>query len=267
MQKRFIIILAILVISGGLAFILPWIFAHQKTSIGPLKYETKNLSYSRAGSNNRGTYVVEGDYPAFTDGLPDAVEEKINTSLSVWATHSAMTMKRDLDDPHSDIWGDDDAYIPPAPYSYQSKSAVSADLPAIPFINVAFENYTYTGGAHGITSVKTFTFDSHTGDELSLKSLFSGNYLLALSELSLAEIKKVDPELTTFTFAEDGTLPDPQNFSAFMLKPDGFHLIFQNYQVAPYVAGEPEIVISYESLKDYLAPKYKDTLLNPGLKP
>jgi len=260
MKHRLAIIL-ILIISAGLALALPWILSRERLSIGPLTLEMKTISYDHSGKDNRSTYSIESSYPVFTDGLSDEIEGKINIALSVWAEHTTATVKRDFEDTSSSIWlGVEDSYVPPVPLTFDSLATTSAALDKLPFLNVTFTNEEYTGGAHGVTAIKTFVFDTRTGNEITLRTLFTGDYLTALSRLSLAEIKKVDPDLTTFTFANDGTLPDSKNFSAFTLKPDGMHIIFGDYQVAPYAAGQPEIVLPYTALSSVIAPAYKDIL-------
>ena len=83
-----------------------------------------------------------------------------------------------------------------------------------------------------------------------------------LRQLTVSNVDNVKK----YIFLKNGAMYSIFFLGLIMLKPDGFHLIFQNYQVAPYVVGEPEITIPYDALKDYLSPKYKDALLNPGLK-
>jgi len=258
MNKKLVVL--ILIVAGGLALILPWVFSHQTKELGSLAYETKEIAYNRAGDDNRDTYSIKAEYPFFTDGFTEEVAGKINDTLTAAVRSTALSVKKEFEDQFGS--GDDtNTYVPPVPLSYEGQADVSADLEKLPFVNITLNGYQYSGGAHGLTVITTSVFDVETGNRITLPVLFEGDYLNSLSRLALAEIKRIDPELTTFTFAEDGTLPSENNFSTFTLKPDGFHLIFQSYQVAPYVVGEPEIVIPYASLEDILDPKYKEVLL------
>ena len=46
-----------------------------------------------------------------------------------------------------------------------------------------------------------------------------------------------------------GTAPQADNFRVFFPSEAGFKILFNEYQVAPYVAGPQEIVIPYSALK------------------
>jgi hypothetical protein len=252
-------IFTIIFTAAILALVLPWVFSHKEQSVGPLTFETREISYSRAGKDNRDTYSIKATYPFFTGGFSDEIGSKINNTLTASVRSVTLAIKTDFE---TEYGSKDEAntYVPQEPLTYEGESEVSADLGRLPFANVTLTGYQYSGGAHGITVISTSVFDTRTGDEITLPTLFEGDYLNTLSRLSLAELKRIDPDMTTFTFAEDGTLPDKDNFSAFSLEPDGLHLIFQDYQVAPYVAGEPEIVIPYSSLSEVIALKYKSLL-------
>ncbi len=252
-------IASIIIIAALLAVILPWVFSHREQRVGPLSFETKEISYKKAGKDNRDTYSIKATYPYFTSGFPEDINQKVNDTLMASVRSTALAVKNDFESQYGSEDGSN-TYIPPEPLVYNGESEVSADLEKLPFVNIVLTGYQYSGGAHGLTVVATSVFDNRTGDLVTLPVLFEGDYLTVLSKLSLAELKRIDPDLATFTFANDGTLPDEENFSAFTLKPDGMHIIFQDYQVAPYVAGEPEIVIPYSALSDVIALKYKEAL-------
>ncbi len=255
-MKSKLIIGAIIFVAGALALLLPWVFSHQQRSLGPLSYETRDVSFNRAGNDNRDTYSIKVSYPFFTDGFSDEIGSKVNNTLTASARSVALAMKSEFEKLYGSV-DEDNTYIPPEPLTYEGESEVTADLSKLPFVNITITGYQYSGGAHGLTVITTSIFDSRNGDEITLPVLFEGDYLNTLSKLSLSELRRIDPDLTTFTFANDGTLPDKDNFSAFTLESDGMHITFQDYQVAPYVAGEPEIVIPYSALSNVIALKYK----------
>ena len=112
------------------------------------------------------------------------------------------------------------------------------------FTAVVFSMATYTGGAHGNLSLKTFVYENG-GERLSVGSLFTpeSNYLSRLSELSLIKLKENMGEALG-AWAPDGTAPVSSNFEAFYITGDDtLNIIFQPYQVAPWSSGVPLIKI------------------------
>lgn len=258
-KKNIYLIGGIFSISAGLAVLLPWFFEHRNINIGPLSYEIKEESYKKTGSDNRDTYTINLEYPVFTDGFDNEVIQKVNDTIFATVRTISLSIKREFEDQYGSSNGSN-IYIPVEPLLYESGVTVSAELDKLPFVNIVHTGYEYSGGAHGITVIKSEVFDIKTGNEITLHYLFEGDYLKTLSKLTLDEIKKKDPELKTFIFAEDGTLPNEDNFKVFTLMPDGMHIIFQDYQVGPYVLGSSEVVLSYSSLRNIISARYGDIL-------
>lgn len=119
--------------------------------------------------------------------------------------------------------------------------------------------YTYTGGAHGNLFIRTLNFERST-EGLEIGSLFTpgSNYLTKLSELSRPKLK-ADLKENLGNWSDDGTSPITKNFEAFYLTPGKLHIIFQPYQVAPWVSGAPEI--SFD-IKDELGGVISPVFLN-----
>jgi hypothetical protein len=117
--------------------------------------------------------------------------------------------------------------------------------------SIVFSISDYTGGAHGGLNIKTLNYDT-SGEILSIGDLFKEgtNYLSKLSELSRTKLK--DGIGTNGTWIDDGTKPITDNFKPFYIEGDNLYIIFQPYQVAPWVNGTPEIKISKDELQDFI---------------
>ncbi len=124
---------------------------------------------------------------------------------------------------------------------------------------VTLEFYTFTGGAHGGTQYITFLFDD-AGIQLTLPQLFLGNtaFLERIAKAVQPDLKKQLEENQMYVedFFTDGTRPDEGNFRTFTVGSDGITFIFQQYQVAPYVAGAPRVTVPFSVLQDILNPTY-----------
>lgn len=121
----------------------------------------------------------------------------------------------------------------------------------------------YTGGAHGYENLVSFNYDVQNAKELTLDDFFKAtpNYLTILSDFSRKEltaqfherleIKTPEDEQnfteSTLPMLLDGTKPEAQNFSVFTFTPKEMTVYFTQYQVAPYVMGESQVVFPIQN--------------------
>ncbi len=113
--------------------------------------------------------------------------------------------------------------------------------------------YSYTGGAHGMTTISTINYDRANKRALSLTDI-----LLPEKETQFWQIaRRVHRE---WVDQQD----DPLNYagwpfqstSMFLLTPEGLDLQYDPYAIGPYSMGTPTITISYDRLRDVLKPDY-----------
>lgn len=114
------------------------------------------------------------------------------------------------------------------------------------------------GNAHPWHQPETFNYDLAKGREVTLAELFKpgSDYLDTLSRLARVELRRQDKENGGYNseIIDEGTKPKADNFKRFTLGRKGLTLVFEEYQVAPYVAGPQSILIPYASLRAILAP-------------
>lgn len=191
-------------------------------------------------------------YPSIVNPTGEA-DTKINKEIKDFVDAVLAETKKNFKEFHDDPYLKDAA----TPLSLTVEYVVNSNT-VLDVTNVMFEIYTYSGGAHGITSLKYFVFDNKTGEVLTLKDVFAGNeYLNTLSKLSILEIERIDPGLKTYNSATEGTSPKQENFENFALADSGFKLRFSDYQIGPYVAGRLEIILPYEKLEADLEERFK----------
>lgn len=110
----------------------------------------------------------------------------------------------------------------------------------------------YWGGAHGAESFRNFHFDLGTGTFFELADLtdISDKLNAEIAETVIEEIYDNGEEDWYFDdFAESIRSCEAYNVS---FEEDGAHVIFSEYEIAPYAAGLPEFVIPYEKLSRFL---------------
>jgi len=116
--------------------------------------------------------------------------------------------------------------------------------------------YTFTGGVHGETTLIPINYSKNTKTLLSLKDVVGGTLSQAvLTKLSqesrklLQEQQKKGVFNSNTEWIEQGTEPSEENFSVWLFKGDHIRIVFQQYQVAPYSEGMPEITIPLSFFK------------------
>ncbi|MEZ5305825.1 MAG: DUF3298 and DUF4163 domain-containing protein [Pyrinomonadaceae bacterium] len=114
-------------------------------------------------------------------------------------------------------------------------------------LSLLIGNYEFTGGAHPASWSDSYTFDLKNDARIYFDALFQNEgYLNVLSTESARLLKEKIGKNAEGYWIEDGTAPEPQNFQVWNITPEGFLITFNDYQVAPYVAGSFEVTIPYE---------------------
>lgn len=124
-------------------------------------------------------------------------------------------------------------------------------------ISIKFnEEITMAGAAHPMHAIEVFNYNLTTGKEVRLADVFKTNstYLDVFSQVSRKELMDKVQNDDSKTLVE-GTAPQAENFKNWNLQANGVLITFNEYQVAPYVFGQPEIVIPYSALTNVLAPE------------
>lgn len=115
-------------------------------------------------------------------------------------------------------------------------------------LSLSLSNYTYhSRAAHGMTFIKSLTFDLEKGKQCELKCLFKPNadYVKRISELIQGQIKERQIDtLEPFTEIK----PDQD----FYIADKALVIYFQLYELTPYVFGFPMFPISVYSLQDII---------------
>ncbi|MDO8575767.1 MAG: DUF3298 domain-containing protein [bacterium] len=107
-------------------------------------------------------------------------------------------------------------------------------------VSVALSLSEDTGGAHPNTVIVGVNVDRATGKEISLDDALTmiGKTLPQVAGESLKELKAT---LGDDIIAPEGASATAENYSTFLVSYDRVTFIFNNYQVAPYAAGQQQV--------------------------
>ncbi|MBV8406429.1 MAG: DUF4163 domain-containing protein [Alphaproteobacteria bacterium] len=130
--------------------------------------------------------------------------------------------------------------------------------PGADAVTVAVEFYGYSGGAHGYSATQCTLVDLRTGKAVDPAGVFApgDEWLRGLISLVAADLKKQFVDKPGF----DDAL-EPNNLAKLLREPGHYcwrpgrlELIFNAYEVGPYVSGSFEVELSYDKLKSWLRP-------------
>lgn len=111
-------------------------------------------------------------------------------------------------------------------------------------ISLYFDNYQYTGGAHGLTNRTSQTWNLRTGQMIKLRELYkcSANYKSYIKKKIIEQIKE-NPDIYFENYEE--LVEQTFNVNSFYCTPQGVVVYFQQYDIAPYASGIREFLLPY----------------------
>ncbi len=130
--------------------------------------------------------------------------------------------------------------------------------PAPHAVTVARSFYGFSGGAHGYGATDCTLVDLRTGKAVGPQGVFKAGeqWLRAMGQIVGADLRKQFTEKPGF----DDAL-EPAKLAKLLSEPDHYcwradrlEMIFNAYEVGPYVSGPFEVNISYDQLKPLLRP-------------
>ena len=141
-------------------------------------------------------------------------------------------------------------------------------------VSYIFNTYEFTGGAHGVSVVNTFTFNKDGKVEIDeILNLANNNNDIKLSKVLAENILAKGDDITTKDMLMEGlglsylksdgiTLDKAKcacdgfffgsNFQNFYITNAGITFIFGQYEVAPGAAGNVSVLLDWNTLKPYL---------------
>lgn len=124
------------------------------------------------------------------------------------------------------------------------------------YIGFILKAYMFTGGPHGITKLEAVNFNTNTMKEISLEDVLkpmSEDWLEKLSLKAVEELSKVlksnGKNFYNEEAVKEGAGAEASNFKNFNILDESIFIVFEQYQVASYAAGMPEITIPLSVFK------------------
>jgi hypothetical protein len=203
--------------------------------------------------NKKIRFETEAVYPELKGLTNPVIQKKINNAIKNKIGGYLNSFKKDALDFKADYAAN--PTIPTGNSSIEisySSTFLNAKLLSLNFIIYTY----YLGAAHPNSEILTLNYDLQTGKQIFLSDIFQKNsgYLKKISDYSISVLKKrfnvgTDPDMAMI---REGASAKPENYKSFNLTGQDLVVIFQDYQVAPHVAGPQEVKIPLQSLKNIL---------------
>lgn len=113
-------------------------------------------------------------------------------------------------------------------------------------ISLYYDQYEFTGGAHGNTIRTSQTWNLKMGKMLDLSYFYPNNpdfivEILKSINSQIAEQEQNNPGQYFENYCE--LVLDTFNLESYYLTPQGIMIYFQQYDIAPYSSGIPEFLV------------------------
>ena len=163
----------------------------------------------------------------------EAIGAYISGSVDEYRKDNLPLLEMSKDMPHASLsWSD---------YITGAVAGSHGDI-----LSYTMTKYTYTGGAHGMTSETALNFDMKTGSLLTEGDFFKESYKEKLPALLSGHLASSleNPADTSMLFTRE--IGPNGNF---MVSPEGVTYIYNQYEIGPYVMGAIRVTVPWNELE------------------
>ncbi|HWJ80152.1 MAG TPA: DUF3298 and DUF4163 domain-containing protein [Niallia sp.] len=180
-------------------------------------------------------------YPYLASAPNNVSQTKINKTLVSHIENSYLSYKEVLEQ-QENIKDDPKCLEYPSTCIYEYLTTYKVKYNKNNYLSILYNDYRFTGGAHGNTLISTYNFDVKSGERLLLDNFIQSEKNYAVVTNYVQDYARKHPDI----FYADSS--EWKNFKVtkdtnFYLADEGLFLIFQQYEVGPYVSGNPTVLI------------------------
>ena len=209
----------------------------------PKEFKTQKMLGSDSIYSEDGTELVyiSTKYPQILKKTDKAFVKSLNSlfeSVNKDFISSVYELSEDISDYYKDLDEEDKAYL--FPYENELDYSITRNSGGI--FSITFEESFYTGGVHPFGDRLSFTYDTNAEKELSLCDIL-GKSQAETDKLVIQKFYEEYENEDIWDLEEEA--PDV----SFYIEEETLVLYFQQYQIAPYAMGYPEVRIPLYELK------------------
>ena len=244
------------------------IWIHESCSASVLQH----FNYERLGYSKRNEHAeieLTVDFPNGESLLVDSICKHINNLLGdkyysshrdgkCMIEHFGRFMFKEYEQMHKE--SNDSELFEDSPFSLNKEITVIC-LKEM-YVTYLYTFYLWTGGIHGIGGKVGLTFDKSSGRQVDY-SFFRNLERESFKQLLKAGLKRyfvengwkasTDEEFTECLMGVDDINNIPLPGADPYFTSQGINFVYGSYEIAPYSAGYPSFILSYEDAKPYLS--------------
>jgi hypothetical protein len=200
----------------------------------------------------------EVNYPEFS-GLDSVVERKIRREIEAMVSMGnpeaqGKSMKQ-IGEDFIQEYVEFNKEMPDAAGGWYYNADVSVEVLTDTLISMTVSQDYFTGGAHGGADTYFINVNPSTGAEFTLDNLLKNGYQEPLTKLGEQIFRKVKEIPDTASLNEnyfefpDDTFQLNKNYG---FRKEGIVFYYNNYEIAPYAAGPTEVMIPFETIREWI---------------
>jgi hypothetical protein len=191
---------------------------------------------------SRPVFIYEINYPIFSTTCASGTAHKVNRYYLAKAGELESRCRNELFSQAVSGLGNRPLYPSPFPsYTFSSDYKITYNFMCT--TSLYSDQYSYMGGAHGATIRNSETWNFKDGKQMTLQHFFPDQEdfkekIIENIEQQISEKEEKNPETYFDNYRE--LLRENFHPENFYLTPEGIVIYYQQYELAPYVAGIQE---------------------------
>jgi len=146
-------------------------------------------------------------------------------------------------------------------YSMDVSDKLMIMFQATKLVTLAFDNYAYTGGAHGNYGTEFRVLDLTKNKSLALADILTGAGIAKLQPKLEASFRKQFNLQPGDPLTDGGLLENKiEANDNICVTGSGLEFVYNPYEIGPYAMGEIDLFIPFTELTEYLKPDFKNLL-------
>lgn len=214
-----------------------------QVATGALRLQIEHHYYD-SEENSEETIFFFGEYDTLqvTDTDP---ESSIKQALETWANEQKKNYLTEAAGYASEA--KEDTYMQENNMYYYLKNGIQTERVDSQVVSLSLANSAYRGGVHGDYWTKGVTFDTYTGEQLTLADL--GDIQTELKDYIWKQLEPDSDELFEDSEQVIADLIETGDI-CWYLTGQGIQIVINPYEIASFAAGQRQILVPYQELTE-----------------
>jgi len=209
-------------------------------------------------ADSNGCAKFEVSYPVFAgidDKVSKNIQNKINAHVSISNEQQQVQTLEEIGKEFVKSYDDFVKEVPGEGMPWYYKANTTVNILTDTLISIVVREEYFTGGAHGGMGTYFINVNPKTGKDFTLDNFFKSRYKSELVKKG-EQIFRKEKEIADAASLKDFGYEFPEDkfelSKNYGFTSEGIVFFYNSYDIAPYVAGSSEIIITYEEVKDWI---------------